>query len=317
MRDGATALVFYNSYNTDVTVMMAVPALPCAAPCVQSDGCPTGTVANIRYVDLTTNAQPKPLQTFGTVASGWFVLKAGHKCQLLNVGLNPITRQTSSCFQGAIFGFGQFGNQCPDFGGSGTAFPNTTPGPNFNNPVVPKVSLPNGSNSFECTINLPGTVNGAKVVGTTAVPTAEAFDLSCVNGANSQLTVTMTPPLNGPYWGTILATAQGGVKVFRVPSNAGPNSFVDIANKKDDNCFDPKTGYARLGVYPYGCSQCNTYPDPAPPCAAFAVKQICSAKNGLPANNGCLYTRNAVVAGVQKFGGTLQVTYSGPMQPGP
>jgi hypothetical protein len=317
VRDGATTLIFYNAYTSDVTVMLAVPALPCAAPCVQSDGCPTGTVANVRYVDITANAQPAPLTPFGTQASGWFVLKAGHKCQLLNVGINPVTRQVSSCFQGTIFGFGQFGNQCPDFGGSGTSFPNTNKGPNFNNPVVPVVALPNGSISFEATINLPGTVNGATTVGTKAVPTAEAFDLSCVNGANSQLTVTVTPPANGPYWTTILSTAQGGVKQFRTATNVGPNSWVDIAHKKDNNCVDPATGYARPGVYPYGCSQCNTYPDPAPPCSTGTVKQVCSAKNGLPANNGCLFNRSPLVAGVQKFGGTIQVTYQGPIAPPP
>lgn len=317
VRDGATTLILYNSYNQDVAVMVTVPAVPCAAPCVQSDGCPTGTVANIKWLDITANAQPASLVQFGTPASGWFILRRGHRVQLLNVGLNQITRKVSSCFQGVKIGFGQIGNQCPDAGGVFTSFPDTRPGPNFNNPVNPPIALPNGSNSFECTINLPGTVNGATSVAGTAVPVAEAVDISCVNGANSLLQVTLTPPPGGPYWSTLLSTAQGGVKFYTSTTSFGPNSWVDINRRRDDNCVDPRTGYARPGIYPYGCSQCNTFPDPAPPCKGAKVAQICYARNGLPANNGCLFNRSPLVTGVQRFGGTMLVTYSGPAAPPP
>ena len=317
VRDGATTLIFYNASNADVTVMVAVPALPCAAPCIQSDGCPTGTVANLRAVNISTGAQPAPLTQFGTPSSGWFKLPRGQRVQLLNVGINPFTKQTSSCFQGMIVGFGQFGNQCPDLGTKRTAFPDTRPGSTFNNPILPAIALPNGSNSFEATLNLPGTVNGATTVGGKAVPVAEAMDISCVNGANSQIMMTMTPPANGPYWTALTSTAQGGVKQFRTAQTIGPNSWVDIARRKDNNCVDPLTGWARPGIFPYGCSQCNTYPDPAPPCTANTVAQICAAKNGFTPNNGCLVNRNPVANGVQRFGGTVQVTYMGTIQPPP
>lgn len=317
VRDGATTLIFYNSSNADVTVMVAVPALPCAAPCVQSDGCPTGTVANLRTINLSTAGQPQSLKQFGTTASGWFILPRGQRVQLLNMGINPFTKQVSSCFQGMIVGFGQFGNQCPDLGTKRTAFPDIRPGATFNNPVNPPIALPNGSNSFECTLNLPGTVNGATVVGTTQVPVAESMDISCVNGANSEIMVTITPPPNGPFWNALTSTAQGGVKVFKTTHTFGPNSWVDLARRRDNNCVDPATGYARPGVFPYGCSQCNTYPDPAPPCSAHPIPQICAARNGFTPNNGCLFDRNPMVRGVQRFGGTVLVTYRGPIQPPP
>jgi hypothetical protein len=326
VRDGATNLILYNAFTSPVTVMVQVPNLPCAAPCVQSDGCPTGTVANIRYYDITANGRLTPLTQFAGAFKGWFILPVGHKVQLINVGLNPVTGLVSSCFQGMTIGFGQVGNSCPDFGAvANTGFPVTTPGPTFNASVP--ILLPNGSNSFEPTLNLPGTVNGAKTVFDPAnptipknVPTTEGLDISCVNGANSALEVTLTPPANGPYWQANLGPALGGQKTFTGPTKLA-NSWVNVAAKKDDNCSDPATGYARPGVYPYGCTVCNAPPpDPGPsPCGGPGVGQFCAAKNGLPIKNGCLFTRTQLVVtpsnGIQKFGGTVLVTYKGPLSP--
>ncbi|MBY0552460.1 MAG: hypothetical protein K2W95_34585 [Candidatus Obscuribacterales bacterium] len=318
VRPGATNLIFYNASNQDVVVMATVPATPCVFPCIQGDGCPTGTTANLRVLDIATGVQGT-LTQFGNPSQGWFILKRGQKLQLLNVGLNPITKQVSSCLQGTLFGFGQIGNSCPDFGPvAQTAFPNTTPGPGFNTAKVPGVNLPNGSNAFEATLNLPGTAGGVKVVGTTPVPLNEAIDISCVNGANCKLLITVTPPANGPFWTAGLAAAQGGIKTFRTATTFG-NSFVNLALRKDDNCVDPSTGYARPGVYPYGATQCNRYPDPAPPCTAgtaltpYVPAQICAAKNGLAPNNGCGFNRAPAVTGVQQFGGTIEVKYLGPI----
>jgi hypothetical protein len=313
VRQGATTFLIYNASNADVPVMVTVPGLPCAAPCVQSDGCPTGTVAPIKWVDVTAHTQPKSLTLFGSPAEGWFILKRGHKAQLINMGYNPVTGKQSSCLQGVLVGFGQIGNSCPDFGGSGTAFPDTTIGPNFNNPTNTR-KLPNGSNSFEVTLNLPGTVNGATVVNTTAVPTPESVDISCVNGVNATLVGQLTPPAGGPYWTADLGPAGGGLKTY-TSTAVFRNSWLNIDKGCDDNCKDPKTGLARPGVFPYGCSQCNRNPDPAPPCAPHSPAQICAAQNMLAPNNGCGFNRSPAIKGIQKFGGTVQVTYLGPLSP--
>lgn len=317
VRPGATNLIFYNSSNADVIVMATVPATPCVFPCIQGDGCPSGTVSNLKVVDIATGSVTS-LTQFGNPSQGWFNLKRGQKLQILNVGINPITKQVSSCLQGTLFGFGQVGNSCPDFGGAGTAFPVTTPGPLFNTPASPAPALPNGSCAFEATLNLPGTAGGLRTVGTTAVPLNEAIDISCVNGSNCKLLVTVTPPVNGPFWNAGLSAAQGGIKTFKTATTFG-NSFVNLAMNKDDNCVDPSTGYARPGVYPYGATQCNRYPDPAPPCTAGTAMnprlpaQICAARNGLAPNNGCGFNRAPAVTGIQQFGGTIQVNYMGPL----
>ncbi len=320
VRPGATNLIFQNSFTSPVTVMVQIPNLPCAAPCILGDGCPAGTVANLRYFNITTNSPLLPLTQFSGAFKGWFILPVGQKIQLINVGINPVTKQVSSCFQGLTIGFGQIGNSCPDFSTTPqTAFPNTTPGPGFNSNVL--IPLPNGSNSFEPTLNLPGTAGGLKVVGGKVVPTTEAIDISCVNGANSILEVTLTPPVNGPYWTANLGPALGGLKTFKTATTLR-NSTVNIAAKIDNNCQDAQ-GNARPGVYPYGCSVCNVKPDPAPPCLAQAGSQanaqFCAANNKLPPTNGCLFTRaNLIVTpsnGVQTFGGTVLVKYIGPAIP--
>ena len=319
VRDGATTLIFYNRTANPVAVMVAVPGLPCKMPCIQGDGCPNGTVANLRTIDISAGGQPTSLTQFGTPAQGWFILPAGHRVQVINMALNPTTRMVSSCFQGVLFGFGQVGNSCPDFAATAqTAFPVTSPGPLFNTPISPGIKLPNGSNAFEASLNLPGTVGGATTVSGVKVPVAEGMDISCVDGANSLLEVSMTPPVAGPYWNTLLSSAQGGLTYYKTTTTMA-NSTVDIAKKIDKNCVDPATGYARPGIFPYGCSQCNTYPDPKPPCFQGQVQgypaQICAAKNGLVPNNGCLFNRSPLVTGIQKFGGTVQVTYLGPAIP--
>ncbi len=328
VRNGATNVIVYNGSAAPVTVMITCPGVPTNG--AQSDGCPTGTISTLRYINITAGGQPLPLTQFATPTAGWFTLPAGQKAQIINMGINPYTRQVSSCLQGMVMGFNQFGNQCADpfngvagggapncSGSKPTNFPNTVAGPTFNQAVSPPACLPNGSNAFEFTLNLPGTIAGQKVFNGTTAPTQEATDISCVNGANSKLTVQITPPAGGPYWSTNLGPALGGVKFFTGTTQFGPNSWVNIAGKKDDNCVDPTTGWARPGIYPYGCTICNVLPDAKAPCLPppASSSQFCAAKNGLSANNGCGYARNPLVPGIQKFGGTLQVNYYGPLQP--
>jgi len=316
----ATKLVFYNASNIDVPVGVQVPGF-CVNPaaCAQEDGCPTGTVQTLRWLDLSVNGAPQPLIQFGAPTKGWFLLKRGHRVQLLNTGINKYTGQPSACLQGMNFGFGTFAAICPDSTANPvgpSTFPITTPGPTLNNSKIN--NEPNGTNGFECTINLPGTVNGKTVINDPSnpanligAPSGESMDITCVNGANCTLQVQVTPPSTGPFW-----TADGNATNFR-STVSFQNSWVDIAHKCDNNCIDPRTGVARPGVFPYGCTQCNAFPDPAPPCTGAGVPsaQFCAAKNGFPPNNGCKFNRSATVAGVQKFGGTIQVNYLGPLSP--
>lgn len=325
----ATKLVFYNGSNVDVAVAMSVPNY-CqnAVACAQEDGCPTGTLQNVKYIDLTANTQPLALMQFAAPTQGYFILKRGHRVQVLNTGINKFTGQPSACLQGVTFGFGSSPAICPDSTAPGlklSTFPITTPGPNFNKVMIK--NEPNGTTGFEATINLPGTVNGQSRIQdpggntsvkpplTVPVPTGESIDITCVNGANCTLNVQVTPPSNGPFW-----VADGTSKPFTTTASF-QNSWVDIKNKCDNNCIDPRTGSARVGVFPYGCTECNVFPDKAPPCqgAGVALAQFCAARNGLPgkqgAGNGCKVNRNSQAAGAPIFGGTIQVTYLGPLTP--
>jgi hypothetical protein len=309
---GETQLVVYNASNSDTYCMVSIGGT--------QDGCPTSTYGlNVR--DLTINGPMQALIPFGSGGNpGWFRLPRGHRIQIFNIGINPYTGQRSACFQSMNMGFGQVGNNCPDSLSGGTPSPNTKVGPGFNQNISPPAPLPNGSNAFEPTLNLPGTVAGAF----NGSGTAENIDISCVKGANARINVSLIPPVGGPYWQTNLGPQGGGVKTYTTTTSFG-NSWVDFANQCDDNCVDPKTGIARPGVYPYGCSQCNMLPDPAIQCGQASVVQFCgAAKNGLPIQNnttgtGCLYTRKPKVVNgnpsLARFGGTVQVNFLGPLSP--
>jgi hypothetical protein len=317
----ATKLVFYNASNVDIPVGVQVPGLcPDPSACAQEDGCPTQTIQYLRTVDLTAGSAPTPLTPFASTDKGWFLLKRGHRVQFLNVGTNKYTGQPSACLQGMNFGFGNFEATCPDKTAvppGASQFPVTTPGPTFNQPHL--VSEPNGTTGFECTLNLPGTVNGQTTInnpdrtagGTVPADAAENMNITCLAGANCTLNVQVTPPAAGPFWQANESTTN-----FRTTTSF-QNSWVDIAHKCDNNCVDPKTGRGRLGVFPYGCSQCNKPADPGSVCTGLGQSnaQFCASRNGLPPNNGCKFVRSPLQAGVQKFGGTIQVNYLGPLSP--
>jgi hypothetical protein len=315
-----TKLVLYNASNVDVTVMVVCP--PTGAANIE-DGCATD-MSQFRVKQISPTAgTAQSLTKFPSAVNtqAWFTLKRGAKVQFYNDMVNPFTSLKNYCLQGLVFGFGQFGNSCP-----GTTlqcvpgFPDTTAGPNFNQPVNPPVLIANGSNSFEPTLNMPGKINNVTAGGAN-----ESSDISCVKGANSRIRVTYTPTAGGPYWNTGNCTACGGVNGTQTFTSTtfSENSYVSIAGGCDNNCVDPVTRCPRNGVFPYGANLCNGCPDPTPTCNAQGnpacnspFTQFCSAANNLPLNNGCGFNRSPFNGNLGSFGGTVQVTYYGPLSGG-
>jgi hypothetical protein len=202
-------------------------------------------------------------------------------------------------------------------------FPVTKVGPTFNQVIL--VSPPNGVNGFEGSINL----TGIDATNNTFAQAPESIDITCLGGANSKMTAQITPPVGGPYW-TYNAGPKGGGTITYKSTSTMQNSWVKIVNGSttagcDDNCVDPRTGLARPGVFPYGCSICNAFPDPAPACGTKVsgggnyASQFCGAKNYLPApnpgQNGCQFNRGPLANAGQKFGGTIKLIYYGPLTP--
>ncbi|MBU6451789.1 MAG: hypothetical protein KGS72_08435 [Cyanobacteria bacterium REEB67] len=326
----ATKIVLYNASPADAVVLVVIQGKVHGGNAPAQDGCPSD-IRYMRYVDLTANSTPQALTLFTNPSTGWFTLKRGHSAQVYSVSVNPNTKLQSYCIQGFNIGFQGQSAACPLVA---MPFPNTTPGPQFNQdisayPSHPAIAFPpNGVNGFEGSVNLTGLITNAGT--TTYTPAPESVDITCLGGANSKMKMQITPPVGGPYWTYNSGPAAGGTLTYRTTANF-QNSWVKIINGDttkgcDDNCVDPKTGLARPGVFPYGCSICNAFPDPAPACGTKIApatqnyaSQFCGAKNLLPApnpgQNGCQLNRSAVQGQLQKFGGTIQVTYVGPLSP--
>lgn len=259
-------------------------------------------------LDLTSGGSPTP-QAFTTFSTGQgtFSLASMHQYEIVNLKTNPFSvpaNQQQNCLQGLIISFNQW-NSCP-----------TTPPPAFPIPFVPGPAIPNGSNAAEPTLNIPSTINGTPVTGTGST---EVCDITCVNGANSILKLTITPPTQAPAGGSLplpwLYDASGSIGAGQTFSTT--NSWVNISGKCDNNCYILANGTQfvdRPGVFPYGCTQCNVFPDPNPPCGQF-----CAAHNGLPANTGCTFNRAAQSANqaTAKFGGTVEFSYLSTAVPPP
>ena len=321
----ATKIVLYNASPADAVVLVVVQGKAAPGDAVAQDGCPSD-IRYLRYTDLTANGAPQSLTLFTNEATGWFTLKRGHSAQLYSTSVDPTTGIATYCLQGFNIAFQGISAHCPL---TTMPFPNTTPGAKFNQDISsytpqPAITLPpNGVNGFEGSVNLTGLTSG------TFLPAPESVDITCLGGANAKMTMQITPPVGGPYWVYNSGPKGGGTLAYKTTASF-QNSWVKIINGNpaqgcDDNCVDPKTGLARPGVFPYGCSICNAFPDPAPACGVRISpsenysSQFCGAKNYMPSsnggNNGCQLNRNPLTSATQKFGGTIQVTYVGPLAP--
>lgn len=321
----ATKLVLYNGSNTDVCILVTVGKSKSGNAAIQ-DGCPLN-IGQLRYQNLSGSGGLRQLTMFQSPETGWFMLKRGQKAQLVSQGINKYTKQYNYCLQGLNIGFaGLPASSCPL---TSVTRPNTTAGSAFNQPITE--SPPNGTNGFEMSLNMPNSVNGAPSSGAN-----ESIDLTCEAGANSRLVAQVTPPLGGPYWNFNGGPRAGGLVYYKT-TYSFKNSWVKIETNGmgqvtggcDDNCVDPATGLPRPAVFPYGCSICNLYPDPDSQCKNMPAGnpgQFCAVNNGLPANSGCQLNRSPLnnngiqpggIVQVQKFGGTVQINYMGPIAPPP
>ncbi|MBP9094708.1 hypothetical protein KBI23_27055 [bacterium] len=300
-----THLIISNKTGSPVTI-----GVQCQLPgALVQDGCTTN-ISDMAIIDVTSGATPTP-QAFTTFSTGQgtYALASMHQYEIVNLKANPFSvpaNQQQNCLQGLIVSFGQW-NNCP------VIPPNVTPA--FPIPFVAGPAIPNGSNGAEPTLNIPSTINGVAVTGTGST---EVCDITCVNGANSILKLTITSPSQAPAGGSQalawLYDASGSIGAGQ--SFSTTNSWVNIADKCDDNCYKLVNGVQtdRPGVFPYGCTQCNINPDPKPPCGQF-----CAAQNGLASNTGCTFNRAAQTANpvTARFGGTVEFSYLSPAVPTP
>ena len=300
-----THLIVTNKTASAVTI-----GVQCQLPgALVQDGCTTN-ISDMAIIDLTAGGTSAP-QSFTTYSGynqgqGVFTLASLHQYEIVNLKTNPFSspaNQQQNCLQGLIISFNQW-NSCP-----------TTPAPAFPVPFVAGPAIPNGSNGAEPTLNIPGTISGTPVAGTGSI---EGCDISCVNGANSIVKLTITSPSQPPAGGSQalawLYDASGSIGAGQ--SFSTQNSWVNVADKCDDNCYMIVSGNKvdRPGVFPYGCTQCNVNPDPKPPC-----QQFCAAQNGLSSNKGCTFNRAAQTANpaTSQFGGTVEFSYLSPAVPTP
>jgi hypothetical protein len=319
----ATKIVLYNASNADTLVMVVIQGKVHGADAPPQQGCPSD-IRYLRWLDLNATAAPQPLVVFTNTSTGWFILKRGHKAQVFSTSVNPVTKQASYCMQGFNIAFQGVSASCPR---TSMPYPVTAPGPTFNQNLQNVVPLPsqafplNGVNGFEGSINLSGLTGATAPYTFASAP--ESVDLTCLGGANSKMVMQITPPVGGPYWNYQAGGAGGGYVLYKTTAKF-QNSWVKIIPNSqegcDDNCVDPVTGLARPGVFPYGCTTCNAFPAPVLTCgsAATFANQFCAAKNFLPSGgggNGCQLNRSALLTQTQKFGGTILVTYVGPLSP--
>jgi hypothetical protein len=285
---------------------------------INQDGCTTN-VTQLTVTDLTSGGVPLQVCALAGTnnSAGYFPMAAGHTYELQNTLANPNPLSgapaNQNCLQGVAVSFDQE-FACP------ACCPNT---PAFPVQFVPGPTIPNGVNAAEVSLNLPGTINGGPLPNAT-----EVCDISCVNGANATIALTVVPPPAGqPQW------TYGDNIPVTAPTTT-ENSWVSLALKKDDNCVleykqNHKTIVAdRIGVYPYGCTLCNVFPDPVYGCPSLAnttgapgctpgtfgnYAQFCAKHHA-----SCQYNRAPSSAmQTQQFGGVISFTYMGPLAPPP
>lgn len=275
----ATHLIISNATSQPVTMYVTLEA----PSRYSEDGC-TNSCSDLYMV--TGGSATQVTSTVTTQAP--FTLAKNTTYELISTKVNPYAPGGAAaldCLQGVTVTFKQ-PPQCPNTG----------------------LGIPNGVNQAEPTLNMPGTIGG---VTSALAGVGESCDITCLNGANALIQLAITPPsaaIDPQLWTydvsqTVPAsstfTTENSWVLYAPPGSQNPGC--------DDNC-SPE----RPAVYPFGCSQCNKFPDPAPPCG-----QYCASANGLAPNTGCNISRSPNLNNPvgQQYGGTVQYTYMGPAIP--
>jgi hypothetical protein len=247
-----TGFQVYNPSNPDVTVWIVLPTST-------NLGCGAINLSQLRVLDTHNNNPLKITQFADNQQLGSFTLMRGR-----TASIEPTNG--ASCLDGLNVTFKDH-PQCP--------CKDTCAG---DKPFVPGPNLPNGTNFVEATLNGPGSFD-------------ETVDISCVNGANTQVAVDFQ---GGPNWNDGLG---GNKNVTHIE-----NSWVHVNCTKgaacDDNC-------SRVGVYPYNATLCGhagagACPNSSSPPFCLANSEHCNIQRGR--QNG-------------RFGGMVTATYLGPIAP--
>ncbi len=249
--DRTTVLHVY-SPNQTVKVVVKLPG-------VSSFNCGPTQVSQLRVEDIhNKNIIPITPLASNLQDIGYFTLLSGR-----TVSITPAPQ--FSCLQGAIITFVTLA-QCPC--NIGPPFNSVCTDPTHPFGGDPSLIFPNGVNLAEATLNVPS-------------PQQETVDISCNQGANATISIQFTPG-SGPNW-------NNGSGINNVTNIQ--NSWVDIKNKRDNNCN-------LTGVFAYNLTNCTAGPGACPDQGAF-----CSTASSL--------------CNIQRLGsgGTVQVTYMGPLAP--
>ncbi len=152
----------------------------------------------------------------------------------------------------------------------------------------PGDDIPNGVTAAELTLNIP--------ISTPQMP--EGADISCVNGANTTIQMDYDPGSGKNWYNGDLPSSDLNVRQIH-------NSWVDIANSKDDN-------QNLSGVFPYNCNDCILTPP-----TNRSANGTCGAMIPfvVPGERHCQVGRNRDPT--NGFGGTVTITYLGTLAPPP
>ncbi len=239
-----TKLNLINSAQPPVVVTITLPA-------VSQLGGPT------QVSELRLNTVP------GNQAIAITALNAQQGQATLNTGVTAgLTATTGTTLDGLNVTFGSLPT-CP------CVAPNC--------PGGAAVSLPNGTNSFQGTLNPPNTASA---------PRSESINISAVNGVNSKIRVSLRPN-QGNKW-KVNGSGVKEVEDFE-------NGLVNVAGMVDQNC-------GRIGVFPYNSPACVS--GPTGPCSPGTP--FCSNNA-----NVCKVERASITSGNSFFGGQVNVQYGG------
>jgi hypothetical protein len=270
-------------------------------------GGPTN-VANLKVTDNSGNNIPITTSSAtpaGTVGYFSFHTKTATKAHHYTITPLPLTikaTNTQQTLDSIAFTFSNTdiaipkecpcGNKVPSHSPSGQLLtpPFSSTCASAQNPYGDaSLSLPNGSNFAEATLNVSS-------------PNNETVDISCVQGANSTINVLFIPNGSANWTNNRANNVTTSIQ----------NSWVDVRTQQDNNCVYPNNN----GVFAYGLTNCTTAMSTGTAlgaCPNYPSPQriaYCNAEKTPETSNTCNIERAA-----GKSGGTVQILYMGEVVP--